>query len=263
MATFFANLFGGGAPQQQGLPQQGSQGPQGAPQPNVQPAQPFQQLSGNQQPQPQPGTQGAQPNNGGDQKPVSPLDAFSGLWQTAKNPDGTPKEPPKDPWEEPLLAADPAKIMESASKYDFMRSVPPELLQKATSGDIQSLMQIINHVGQQALGVGAQLSSASIEHSGKGIKDRFERSFDGRFKQASLSNLPSKNPILQHEAAAPMLRMIREQAQAANPQWTPEQVADYAEQYLTQFATSLSPGKQTEQQNGNGEPDWLSWVSKS
>lgn len=251
MATFFANLFGNG--------NQGGQPPQGTPQPQQgQQPQPTQfQLPAPNGTQPAPGTQPpAEP-----QKPVSPLDAFSGLWQTAKNPDGTPKEPPKDPWSEPLLQADPAKIMESASKYDFMRSVPPELMQKATGGDFQAMMQIINHVGQQALGVGAQLSTASIEHSGGRIKERFEKSFDGRFKQASLSNLPAKNPILQHEAAAPMLRMIREQAQAANPQWTPEQVAAYAEDYLTKFAGTLAPQQQAQQpQDGNGEQDWMSWL---
>lgn len=240
----FAGLHGQPAPmfgQPQGQQQQQSQPPQGSP--ILNPNDP----------------QGQQPQ--GQQQQVSPLDSFSGLWQTATNPDGTPKAAPADPWSEPLINGDPAKIMENASKHDFTRNVNPELMQKAMNGDFASMVQIINSVGQQALGLSAQLAVASVEHGGKQIRSRFDQTFASKLRDTELSQVNSNHPALSHPNAKPLLRTLTQQAAQANPNLSPAEARKMAEDYLIAMSGQLAPQQQSQQRPGQEQPqDWLNWV---
>lgn len=215
------------------------------------------QPGGGNQPNPNGGSQG----DGNTNANASPLDRFSSLWQNP-NKDGTA---PVDPFSQPLLNADPAKIAEAARSHDFKQAIPQELLQKALGGDATSMLEIINNVGQQALTVAAQLSTATAEFAGRGVQDRFDKVFPDRFRQQQLGSIKPKNPVLEHPNAAPLLKMLRNQAAANNPGWTPDQVAQWAEDYLTDFSGQMSPQQQPQQQaggasNGAGQ-DWDAWVS--
>lgn len=219
-----------------------------------------------------PGQGGGQPQqgnpnpNGGGQGNTSPLDKFSSLWKNSNVDEKGQPIQSVDPFSQPLLNADPTKIAEAASSHDFTRSIPPELMQKAMSGDAGSMVQIINHVGQQSLAVAAQLSTATAEYAGKGVQSRFDQAFESRYRKQQLQQQKSTNPVLNHPNAAPLLQMLRNQAASNNPGWSPEECSQWAESYIMDMSGELRPGGG---QGGNeGEPtkrpgqvdDWDDWA---
>lgn len=224
----FGNLFRNTqqvtmAPSQQQAPQQ-----QQPPQPQGTPGSTMQQ----QRPQQQPGQQ--QQPTGGEQQPGqqnSPLDAFADLWKT--DPNKTPNPASQDPWAEPLFATDPAKIREAAGKMNFLEHVSPELMQKAMSGnDPQAFMQVINSVGQSTLAAALQIGTATTEHAGKQIGDRFNKALPGRFKDMQIEGAQPSDPRLQHPAVQPMLKFARNQVKQMYPDATPQEIQAKSEQYI-------------------------------
>lgn len=205
-----------------------------------------------------------QQNNPGGVPPTSapnaPLDAFGTLWQT----DPT-VSPPTDPWSQPLLPSDPAKINEAASKMNMLQGVNPDLMQKAMSGsDPQAFMDVINHVAQNTLAMSAQLSSATVERAGTGIRDRINSGLEDRFNEFQLKNIPVENAALNHPAAQPLLKIAMQQIRMTNRDLTPQQIHAKAVDYLTQFAGAVNPQQQqqsTGQRSGQQETDWDAFMN--
>lgn len=245
IGSLFRPVQQGQQPQQQ----QPQQPPQGAPGSSMQLQNPGADPS--QQPQGTP-----------QQPPSSPLDQFKDLWKDAGNNGASSA----DPFASPLFNTDPAKIVEAAGKADFLSQVPQELIQKAMSGnDPQAFMQIINAVGQQALAMSLQLSTATTEQAGQRIGERFNKALPERFKDMQLGQMPATNPVLNHPAAEPMLRNLRDQVRRQEPNLRPDEVNAKAEQYLMSFASTLvgnNSGGGQGQQGGQQEQDWEAWVSK-
>lgn len=87
----------------------------------------------------------------------------------------------------------------------------------------------------------------------------------GQIKSAQLAGMQSENPVLQHEASQPLLRMVRAQIQQSDPNLTPQQIHQRAEQYLTTFATQLSPAAAAPapQPGTDGAQDWDLFLQNS
>jgi len=254
MASFFPGLlrsFGPAQPAQAPAPG-GQQAPAAGPAPAFNYSNMQQQPQ--QQPAPQPGGQGPSPDQ--PQQPVSPLDGFNQLWETPSNPD---PNAPQDPWTQPLLSADPTKIMEMASRHDFTRNIPPELLQKATSGDMSALLQIINQVGQQAMGASIQVSAASVEHGGTKLRSQFDGVFADRFRQQQLDSIQPTNPALAHPAAQPVLKDLRKQIATNNPKMSPQEVNAKAEAYFMALSQSVIPPAPAPAPAPGTDQDWMAW----
>lgn len=227
-------------------------------QPQQQPQQPQPQ-----QPQNGPGSsmqQGgfAPPAGGTAPAPQSsPLDGFAELWKTNANSDPTGSE---DPFTQPLFSTDPAKIREAASQMNFLNAVPPELMQKAMSGnEPQAFMQVMNVVAQQALATALQVSTQTVEQAGSKIGERFNKTLPGRFKDLQINSSQPSNPVLSHPAVQPMLSMVRNQIKMSNPDATPQQVNQMAEDYLSKFASALSPEASEPSGQGSNAGDSFNW----
>lgn len=262
MATspgFFGSLFRNTqqvqlAPSQQQAPQQQApqQQPQGTPGSTMQQKQPGQQQPGQQA---QPGQQ--QPG-----QQSSPMDAFADLWKT--DPNKTPNPASQDPWAEPLFATDPAKIRDAAGKMDFMSQIPPDLMQKAMSGqDPQAFMQVINAVAQSTLASALQIGTATTEHAGKQIGERFNKSLPGRFKDLQIEGTQPSDPRLQHPAVQPMLKFARNQVKSQNPDASPQEIQSQAEQYILAMMSggdSGDGGGSSATGNSQDNFNWGGWV---
>lgn len=241
--------------QRQGQGQQGMQGQQGQ--------QSFATLPGT-------GTgEGGQGTGANDWNSL--LDQHKGIWDTSKQ---DPSQS-QDPWSQPLLGSDPAKIREAAMKMDFLSQVPQDILQKATSGDMSAFMQVINHVGQVGLSTALTLSSSAHEAIGSKIGERFKKSLPGEMRGYLVNNQAPSNPALSHPSVRPMLQMAREAIARNNPDLSPQQVQQMAETYLTNMSGAMlqaNPegaqqfqfGQLGQQQETNGAPgqDWLSWMAQ-
>lgn len=184
--------------------------------------------------------------------PKNPMDEYAKLWEKQDDKNAPPAAP--------SLSLDPEAIKKAASGLNFMQNVDPELVQKATSGDIQSLMQLINNVGQQAY-------QASISH-GSALTDKFvdarskfeaDQVVGSRVKSEltaqALSALPNyDNPVVREQ-----LNEVARRYQKAFPEATPQQIADMSKKYIQDLAASLNP-QSKESDNKPKEIDWASYI---
>lgn len=248
-----ANMF---RPAQQvtPAPQQGQQPSQQMP-----PQQPGSSMQNGSMEPPQPGSSSQQQTSS--PQADSPLDAWKDVWHTDPN-----AQAPTDPWSEPILPSDPNKIREAASKMDMLSNIQPELVQKVMAGnDPQSLIELINRVGQNTLAMAATLSSASVERAGTVIRDRTKQTLPDEFREYQLNNLPVNDAVLEHPGAQGLLKMTRQQLRMKNPNWSAQQINDEAVRYLKDFAGSVSkssePAQQRRDNTGTPEQDWESFLN--
>ncbi len=235
------------------------------------------QPPGNNQPTGKPGSS-MEPNNGNNNNPGdpnaqpgntgannSPLDAFAGLWKN----DPKAVDPNADPFAAPLFNMDPTKVREAAGNIDFLSQVPQELMAKAMSGqDPQAFMQVINSVAQNALATSLQLGTATMEQAGTRIGQRFNSALPGRMKSFQVQNMASKNPVLSHPAVQPVLQSVREQIQRQNPDLSPQQIQEMAENYFTHMMSEANKGGGGEGGGGGNANDpnaqenfnWMNWA---
>ncbi len=214
------------------------------------------------QPQGTPGSSLQQPNPASGEPqptPPSPLEQYKDLWKT----NDTQGQQTADPFAAPLFNTDMNKLREAVQKTDFTAGVPQDVMQKVMQGgDPQSLMALINHVAQQSLSMSLQLNTTLQEQAGQTLGKRFSEAIPTKISEYQLKNQAPTNPILSNPAAEPMLQMARNQFRMQHPDKSPTEINQLAEQYLTDFATSLAGGKgpnsgeSSEQSKGQ---DWAQW----
>lgn len=171
--------------------------------------------------------------------PVSPLDNFVKLWET------TPTDPKAAPEPGKLFSgADPAKMLASARKVDFAKSIPPELLSKMAAGgqdSIAAFQAALNEVGQRAYAqatlAATQIADASIKNYSDGSASRLP----SLIKQHSVAEtIRNSNPLLQHPAAAPILDALQQQLTVKYPQASVKEIEAFATDYLKAFSTAAA-----------------------
>lgn len=257
MANFsFGSLFTNVPRVQTQQPQQ--QQPQQQQQPTGKPNSSL-EVPGSPQQQQQPGQQQPAPQN-------SPLDAFKEMWQT------TPENQAQnaDPFASPLFNMEPGKVDEAINQIDFVKQMDPALVQRAMSGqDPQAFMELINGTARKALATAVQLSTATAEQAGQKIGQRFNTALPARFKDLQIQSLAPTNPLLSNPAAAPMLDAVRQRLKVQNPDWTPAQISQKAEDYFSAFAQELQnsdPAKAAERKQqaaATQETDWDQWAAST
>lgn len=184
---------------------------------------------------------------GTDQLPANPLDVYAKLWDTTTNA----------PEAAPVFNLDPKVLDSVSSTLDFTKSVSPELLQKATSGDMAAMMQVMNHVGQQSY-------KAALAH-GTSLTDKFVDSrskFDlkgigAQVKSELTSNAMSGIPNYSHPAVKTEVTRIAKAMQQQNPEASPDEIATATKEYFTNVYAAINPSAPSQQQqdDANGV-DW-------
>jgi len=206
--------------------------------------------------------QQANPDAGTPQAPQnSPLEQYKDLWKT----NDTQGQQPADPLAAPLFNTDTAKLREAVQKTDFTAGVPAEVMQKVMQGgDPQALVSLINHVAQQSLSMSLQLGTTLQEQAGQTLTKRWSEGLSSKIDDHTLRTQAPSNPVLSNPAAEGMLRMARNQFRMQHPDKSPTEINRMAEQYLTDFASSLAPGNKpssgesSSQQQGT---DWEAWIN--
>lgn len=176
--------------------------------------------------------------------PVSPLDSFNKLWETTPIDPAAPPEPGKF-----FSSADPAKMLASARKVDFAKSISPELLEKMAAGGQDSkaaFAAALNEVGQRAYAqatlAATQIADASIKNYSDGSASRLP----SLIKQHSVAEtIRNSNPLLQHPAAAPILDALQSQLTVKYPQATVKEIEAFASEYLKAFSAAANPVPET------------------
>ena len=183
---------------------------------------------------------GTDPNN------QNPLDVYSKMFDTANN---------NSDIQAPTLKIDPKVLSEVSGKMDFTKGINGEVLQKATSGDVNALLDIIKTVGQNsyraAIEHNTALTDTFLTTRGDFEKKSLERGVKSQLTASELSNAPNYNhPVVKAE-----LNRIANQFAAANPDASPQEVAKAAQKYISDLQSALNP----ETKKGSSEEEEMDW----
>jgi hypothetical protein len=183
--------------------------------------------------------QQAAPAAGG---PVNPMDSYTSMFMPKPiDPAATKPLTMQDPI---LGALDPAAFRQQVSTANFAANIPPEQMQKAMSGDPAAFADVINSAAREAFAAAAQLSHGLVEQGVRAGADRLGGTFDSRIRNFQLKSQNTSNEALSHPAVAPMLNAVKMQLASSNPNLSPDQIQQQAEQYFTQMADVLTAPKQ-------------------
>lgn len=241
--SFLQSLFGGQGQQQQQQQPNGQQQQQNQPQgqTNGQPP------ANGQAPANNPAQGG---NVNGTNTPVDPVEFYNKMWQN--NPNQQSEAPPK-------LAIDSDTLSKVSSQIDFTQGIDPQLVQKATSGDINSLMQLMNAVSQNTYRTAMQHQSA--------VTDAFvgqREEFFGKKIPSVIRDELTMNSISSSAQKAPafvkqQLSEIAKKMQAANPDASPEEIATAARQYVADLSKAVNGDSNQGQAQSQQRQEAVDW----
>lgn len=190
--------------------------------------------------------------NGNNQNPenktqVNPLDSFSKMWDT----------PTTESDVTPSFTLDPKVLDTVSSQQDFMKGIPPELMQRAQGGDFNAMMEIMQHTTRNAY-------KSALEHSGL-LTDKFvgareahnekgfSRKVKGELTQGELANTPNYS----HPTVRKQLTDIASKLQAQHPDASPQEIAQMSKDYLQELVNAINPPKDEAITNATkGPTDW-------
>ena len=187
---------------------------------------------------------GTDPNN------QNPLDVYSKMFDNANNSSDI---------QAPTFKIDPKVLSEVSGKMDFTKGINGEVLQKATSGDVNALLDIIKTVGQNsyraAIEHNTALTDTFLTTRGDFEKKSLERGVKSQLTASELSNAPNYNhPVVKAE-----LNRIANQFAAANPDASPQEVAKAAQKYISDLQSALNP-EAKKGSSEEGEMDWSKYL---
>jgi hypothetical protein len=210
---------------------------------------------------------GTDPNNNADPtkgQGGSSLDQFKDLFRIPTDDKGNPTLP-ADPMQGSVLAVNPEKLREAASKMNFLGSISQEQLQKAMSGqDPQAFMEVLNATAQSAFLQAMQVNAGVVETAIGKNNQRFEQALPDRIRNFQVQNAAPKHPALSHPAAQPMVDALKQNIARTNPHLTPDRVVEMAENYVIAMATDINNvnsanNKKNTPNNGTGSSD-VDWM---
>lgn len=183
----------------------------------------------------------------------NPLDLYSKLMENAaKNSEA----------QAPVFKLDPKVLGEVSSKMDFMQGVDPALMQKATSGDVQALLQVMQATNQNAYKAALEHTSALtdtfINKRSEFETQQINKGVKTQLTHQSLSEAPNYN----HPAVKNELNRVAEQFARANPDQSPQEIAKAAQKYIQDLAEALNPKAPSKDTatTTNGQMDWSKYL---
>lgn len=180
----------------------------------------------------------------------NPLDVYATMFDNAAN---------NSEIHAPKFALDPKVLTDVSKQMDFTKGINPEALQKATSGDVNSLLDIIKQVGQNSY-------RAAIEH-GAALTDTFintrseyeSKQLNKGVREHLTASALSDTPNYQHPVVKKELNRIASQFAAANPDASPQEVAQAAKKYIDDLQSALNPSTKKTGTSGADDGDEMDW----
>lgn len=213
-----------------------------------------QQQNNNQNPgtggtPPNPDSQSATPNSG-TQKAVDPMDAYSKMWDT-----------PKDGDKAPTFTLDSKVLGDIASKQDFMAGINPELVKKAQAGDTESLLSLMNHVGQNAYRNALEHTSTLTDKFVTAREGHNEKAFSSKVRKELTGQALADTPNYSHPVVRKQLSQIADQLQAQHPDAAPAEIAKMAKAYLQELSEAIATPKKANKKAGAvGATNWDEFI---
>jgi len=196
-----------------------------------------------------------------DKTPVSPLDSFKEFWQPAK--EAAPGTAPVD------FKADPAKLMEAASKIDFAKVIKPEQLAAIKAGGEEAttaLVEMMQTMQQATYAQSAFAATKIAETAVAQAQENFVRQLPALLRKQGLSDsLVAENPALAHPALQPVIQAMQEQFATKYPNATPTELLDLAKNYVAGMGKIFNPAPAPVAAKGSkgSETDWSKFIPES
>ncbi len=182
---------------------------------------------------------------------TNPLDAYKSLHDN----EGVQEEAA------PSFNIDTEALQNISGKLNFIKDVNPELLSKASSGDAQAMITLINVTAQQAY-------QAALKHTTTLTDEHLSRTAEHRKKeiqsgvresliQQEISTVPNAtHPVVQQELA----RIARDFARRS-PEASPAQIKAQAIQYFNDVHNAVAGPKQPDPKKASEVDDWESFLT--
>lgn len=240
----------------------GSQGGPNNPNPSPSPT--------NNNPNPGFNPPGQDPNNNNNEDPLksnNPMDDIKGFWD---DPVPDPKNPPKE-FKSYLPEVDPAKFKENLGRLDFSKSVNPETMKKMFGHSEEALAaapDFINTLGRQFFELSFNASSKMAETGFTNAEKRFMEDLIPNSMQNRMVDdaLFQDNPLAQDPRYRGMFKTLKDQAMKKFPKASPDEIKNYVNTYVDDFAKSKTAPTQKQDDNntllkkGSEGADWEEWI---
>ena len=205
---------------------------------------PQQQVNNQQQP-----NKDGQPVNFPGKDNAGELSGLDLLAQLSNNGGNQPKP------QAPAFSLDQAKLGEHVKGMKFADSVPPELLQAFQGGDVNALMQIMNHVGQQAY-MAALQNSAGLVDGHLNARLDYERNDINSQVRSQLVSSQLKDINKLHPMAQVMFKNAAANLAQQFPNASPEEIQNQVWSMLEGLGSQFNRTAQTAAENAPKEQDW-------
>jgi hypothetical protein len=195
--------------------------------------------------------QGMATPNSNQGKPENPLDAFKGIF------DNTPSDSTNLP---PSFSIPQEALTKVAGGLDFTKGVAQDLMAKAKTGDVESIIQLMQETSKQAYmtamqhtsGLSNEFINTRLAHEQKGLGGLVRQ-------ELTTSALGQSTPQFSHPVVKEQLIKVAQGLQKQYPDASPEQIATMSKEYVQELANALNPnaGQSQSQQAGAETPtDW-------
>lgn len=191
-------------------------------------------------------------NQSGNQEPSDSLAPFAKMWDNPANPEAAPS-----------FSLDPKQLSSLSGSQNFMQGIPPELMQRATSGDSSAMIEMMNLVGQRAyeasLNHGSRLTEGFVSAREAHGQKSFGKNVRAEMTNDALASITeSKSPVIQKA-----LRDTANRLQSAYPDASPKEIAEMSKQWVSELYQAMNPNAQQNQQGPNQnqpkETEWDEW----
>lgn len=188
-------------------------------------------------------------------KDKSPLDSFSDLWDT-KKVEGA-QDTTVD-FNKPYYTVDDKTLGAHLKTIDIAKSIPPDLIKAALSGDQDAFRAVINGAIQASLGHSVNMSTRIAENGVRQLQERFDRDLPSRFRNLSARQNQVTSPVLQHKAVQPMVELLKEKilANPANKNLSGDEINGMVTQYFESISEAVIASKQGQNNQVDSSQDF-------
>lgn len=158
------------------------------------------------------------------------------------------------------IGQNPEAFKTLAQDQDFLKDLPPDVMEGLEQGNVKAIMAAIQFTGQQAYARATQhaaaLAGTGIDSSKKELPSTIEQQIGlALAKQSRIKEYGDVHPV-----AHMMLDGIAEKLLALNPQMSPQEAAKASKQLLGQLGGAVTPKPETDTNRWEQAP-WDKWAS--
>ena len=195
-----------------------------------------------------------------DNTPPAPMDGFKSLWENTND-----EQVAKPAGFLPEITAE--QLNKALANSNFLSTVSPELLAKASSGDSVAFSDVINQGLRSVMAQSVLASRGLVEAGTKSHGEQLRTSLPTMVRSSNVSDSLQKNPLYNNPAVKPVIDNVRAQLETKHPTASAKEIADLTDAYFADLSKAMSGGSGNAGGDGQGgvkqqqgETDWYAML---